>query len=141
MSNYTIDIENHLNKLGKDVKNFIERLVPLETGDTDFLPDSDIIESDSGYKIVTDLPGMKKEQIHITLKERVLTISGERELTLDKDEVLKRKERKQGVFSRAFAIPVEAGSSDVKASFKNGVLTVTIPKSENSEKAHSITIE
>lgn len=141
MSDYTIDLENQLNKLGKDIRHFVERLVPLETGETDFSPDCDIIESSSGFKIVMDLPGMNKDQIKITLKERVLTVSGERELYLDKDEKLKREERKQGVFSRAYAVPVEAGTSEVKASFKDGVLTVTVPKSEKTESAHTITIE
>jgi len=141
MSDYTIDLENHLNKLGKDIRHFVERLIPLESGETDFSPDCDISESDTGFKIIMDLPGMTKDQIKITLKDRVLTISGERALYLDKGETLKRKERKQGVFSRAFAIPVEAGSSEVKASFKHGVLTINVPKAESSEAAHTITIE
>jgi len=141
MSDYTVDLENHLNKLGKDIRHFVERLVPLESGETDFSPDCDIIESSTSFKIVMDLPGMNKDQIKITLKERVLTVSGERELYLDKDEKLKRKERKQGVFSRAYAVPVEAGTSEVKASFKEGVLTVTVPKSDKTESSHTITIE
>jgi len=141
MSNYTTDLENQLNRIGKDIRTFVERLVPVESGDFDFSPDCDIIESDTGFKIVTDLPGMESDDIRITLKNRVLTINGEREFTPEEGEVLKREERKQGVFSRSFAIPVEATSGDVKAKFKNGVLTVFIPKGENEEMAHRITIE
>jgi len=141
MSNYTTDLENQLNRIGKDIRTFVERLVPVESGDFDFSPDCDILESDEGFKIITDLPGMESDDIRITLKNRVLAISGEREFTPEEGDVLKREERKQGVFSRSFAIPVEATSSDVKAKFKNGVLTVFIPKAENEEKAHRITIE
>ena len=106
MSNYTTDLENQLNRIGKDIRSFVERLVPIETEDFDFSPDCDIVESEDGFKIVTDLPGMESDDIRITLKNRVLTISGEREFALEEGEVLKREERKQGVFSRSFANPV-----------------------------------
>lgn len=128
MSNLNIDIEKQLSRLGKDIQGIVERLVPLNVEAGDFKPGCDIVESDSVYSLYMDLPGMKKKDINITLKDRVLTVSGERELFLDDNEVLKRSERTQGSFSRSFALPENADVSSVDATFKEGVLHVKISK-------------
>ncbi len=140
MSDFSVDLERKLSRLGRDIQEFVERIVPVQDAGGDFSPGCDIIESDSEYKIEVDLPGMKKEEIQISLKENVLQISGERELNLNKDEKLKRRERSTGAFSRSFAIPDHVDLSDTSASFRNGVLRITMPKSEDAGDSTSIPI-
>lgn len=130
MSNFTIDIEKQLSRLGKDLQNLVERVVPAGSEMNDFHPLCDLIESGRTYVIQMDVPGMEKNQIQITQKDRVITISGERELYLEDDEELKRSERKQGSFSRSFALPENVDLSSVSATCNNGVLTVKAEKTE-----------
>ena len=143
MSNLNIDIEKQLSRLGKDIQGIVERMVPLNVEAGDFKPDCDIVENENVYSLYMDLPGMKKKEIQITLKDRVLTVSGERELFLEDDEVLKRSERTQGSFSRSFALPQNADASSVTASFKEGVLQVKISKKgvESEDQSQSIPIK
>ncbi len=128
MSNFTVDIEKQLTSLGKEIQQFVEKLVPVEQAERDFTPACDVVEGDKLFKILMDLPGMQKKNLNISLKDRVLTIEGERELFLEDDERLKRGERKQGAFIRSFAIPEFADVNTIDASFKNGVLKIEIAK-------------
>lgn len=140
MSNFKIDIEKQLTSLGREIQQFVERLTPLDD-ERDFSPVCDIVESDNLYRIMADLPGMEKEQVKITLKDRVLKIEGTRELYLENEETLKREERPQGSFIRSFSIPDNADASSIEASFKNGVLTVRILKKGSGDaEADSIPI-
>jgi HSP20 family protein len=143
MSNFTIDIEKQLSRLGKDLQSLVERVVPAGSEMNDFHPHCDLIESGRTYSIQMDVPGMDKNQIQITQKDRVITISGERELYLEDEAVLKRSERKQGSFSRSFALPENVDITSVSASCKNGVLTVEADKTEmkNGSSGTSIPIE
>jgi len=140
MSNFKIDIEKQLTSLGREIQQFVERLTPLDE-ERDFSPVCDIVESENLYRIMADLPGMDKEQVKITLKDRVLKIEGTRELYLENEEILKREERPQGSFIRSFSIPDNADASSIEASFKNGVLSVRILKKGNEDaEANSIPI-
>ena len=143
MSKLNIDIERQLSRLGKDIQTFVEKMVPVNVEAGDFKPDCDIVESNETYTLYMDLPGMKKKQINIRLHEGVLTVSGERELYLKDDEELKRTERSQGSFSRSFALPQNADTSSVTASFKEGVLQVKISKKgvESEDQSQSIPIK
>lgn len=140
MSNFKVDIENQLTSLGREFQQFVERMAPTDA-ERDFSPACDIIESDSMYIIAADLPGMKKKEIKVTLKDRVLKIEGTRELYLEEDETLTREERAQGSFIRSFSMPDQADSSSIEASFKDGVLTLRISKKGTGEsEADSIPI-
>ncbi len=141
MNEFTIDIEKKLSRLGRDIQEFVEKIVPVHDMEGDFLPDSDIVESENEFRIEIDLPGMNKNQIRIALKDNVLRVSGERELQLQEGENLKRKERKAGVFSRSFALPEYISASDTSASFKNGVLSVSLPKKGEDKEGESIPIQ
>ncbi|MCC5942299.1 MAG: Hsp20/alpha crystallin family protein [Balneolaceae bacterium] len=142
MSNFTIDIEKQLSKLGKDIQQFVEKIAPAETANGHFSPDCDITESSSTFSVMMDLPGMKKKQIKIELKDRVMTVSGERELYLEDGEKRKKAERKFGSFSRSFAIPQSADESSISATFSNGVLHISLNKTgeEDEESSKSIPI-
>ncbi|MEO1021359.1 MAG: Hsp20/alpha crystallin family protein [Bacteroidota bacterium] len=137
---FGIEIERHLTKLGKDIQQFVEKVVPLTNEDKDFAPDCDIVESEEAFKIMIDLPGLSKKEIGISLKDHVLTVKGEREIVLGESEEFKRQERKRGAFARAFAIPEHVNTAEIQANFRNGVLTVSMPKSEALKDTQSIPV-
>ncbi len=139
MSNFSIDLEKQLSKLGRDIQQLVERAVPAQ-GSVSFHPRCDVAESDQKYSIIMDLPGMVKEQVSITLKNGVLTISGDRELYLEDDEKLVKSERKQGSFSRAFALPEYSDTSSINAVFNDGVLKVSVTKKVSEEDGDSQSI-
>lgn len=143
MNNFNFDIEKQLSRLGRDIQDLVERVVPDNMEKGDFHPKCDVTESSRYFSVFADVPGMEKDQIQITLKDRVITISGERELFLEEGEELKRSERKQGSFSRSFALPENIKTDSVKAVFSNGVLKIKMEKSgvDSEEKGTTIPIE
>jgi len=95
-------------------------------------PAVDIYESkDREYVIKADLPEMKREDIHLTFENNVLTLSGER--SLNQSEELHRSERFHGRFSRSFTLPNIADGSRISATYKDGVLTVRVPQREEAK--------
>lgn len=141
MSEFAIDVEKQLTKLGKDIQNFVERIVPLEDKGHDFTPSCDIVESEDEYKILLDLPGLTKKEINIALKDQVLAVKGERTEELGDGETYRRQERRSGVFSRSFALPENVNAAEVDAHFRSGVLTISMPKSDVLKDAKSIPIK
>lgn len=140
MSEFTIDIERQLNKLGKDIQQMVGRIVPLEDKGQDFRPQCDIIESEDTYKIVLDIPGLSKNEVNVSLQDFVLTVRGERVGELEEDEVYRRQERASGVFSRSFALPQNVVTDEVDATFRTGVLTISMEKTGEHEDSTNIPI-
>jgi HSP20 family protein len=94
----------------------------------------DIYETDDAIVIKADLPGVTKEGISIDVKDRVLTIRGERSDEKEvKEEKFYRKERVYGKFQRAFNLPDTVDAETIDASFKDGVLKVEVPKPEQAK--------
>lgn len=94
-------------------------------------PAIDIHEDENQYTLKADLPGIKKEDLSLTVVENVVTIKGERKQEMEKKEKgYHRIERSYGSFQRAFQIPGGVDANKVEASFENGVLTVALPKPE-----------
>ena len=99
----------------------------------DWVPTADITEDDKEYLIKAELPDLKKEDVKVTVENGVLTISGERKFEKEqKEKKYHRIERAYGRFVRSFALPDDADPGGVKADFKDGVLTVHLPKSERA---------
>lgn len=103
----------------------------------DFSPALDFEERGDSYLVTVDLPGLRKEDIHLDLREGVLTISGERLQEASGEE--RYRERPFGNFSRSLALPSQVDESKIDAHFVAGVLNVTLPKQAGS-KSHSIKI-
>jgi HSP20 family protein len=90
----------------------------------------DIIENDKEYVIKAELPEMKKEEIKISVQDDVLCLSGERKYEKEeKGKKYHRVERAYGCFERSFTLPEDADGARVNAEYKDGVLTVHLPKS------------
>jgi HSP20 family protein len=97
------------------------------------MPPVDIQETAEGYRLTAELPGLTREDINITLENNVLRLSGERKLEKDaKKESYHRIERAYGTFQRSFSLPHQVNGEKVEASFKDGVLTISVPKAEQA---------
>lgn len=94
---------------------------------------TDIRETDTNYELAIDLPGFKKDEIHLALDHGYLTISAEKSMEKDKENEkgkMLRQERYSGVMQRSFFVGEHLTEEDIKASYENGVLHVMIPKKE-----------
>lgn len=109
---------------------------PLKTFNSTFKPSTDVSEQEGQYQITVDIPGMNEDDISIEVKDRVLTIKGEKETSVENDDrTFYRVERQYGSFQRTLALPDDALADDISASLKEGVLTLSVPRkaSPNSE--------
>jgi HSP20 family protein len=106
-------------------------------------PSVDIYEDANNVVVKAELPGAKKEDLKVDVTEDTISISGEKK----KEEKVEKKdyyrfERSYGSFRRSFALPSGVDSARAKAKFKDGVLEVTIPKSEKAKKKEvEVTVE
>jgi len=127
-----------LNQFQKD----INRLYQVQAGEdqdadnssvvtSSWIPAVDIKEEDKRFVLHADLPGIDPKDIDVTMEKGVLTIKGERVVEKEEEEGgYKRIERARGTFYRRFSLPDTADPEGIKASSKNGVLEVEIPKKE-----------
>jgi HSP20 family protein len=104
-------------------------------------PAVDISETPKEYIIKAEMPGLKKEEVKVSVQNGVLTISGERKSETErKDEKYHRVERSYGSFMRSFALPEDVVAERVTAESKDGILTVCVPRSE-APKPKSVEIK
>jgi len=103
-------------------------------------PAVDLYEKNDHFVIKAELPGVDKKDITIDLKDRLLTLSGERSYDNEvNEENYYRRERSYGKFQRSFTLPADVDSDKIKAEFKDGVLQVEVPKPEQ-KKPKTVTI-
>jgi HSP20 family protein len=99
-----------------------------------FVPAFDISESDKEYSVVAELPGIGEKDLEVTLSDGILTVKGEKKQDKEETgETYHRIERRYGSFQRSFRIPEHVEFEKIDAMFKDGVLRLTIPKSEERE--------
>ena len=104
---------------------------------------SDVAEDEHEYTVKVDVPGMSKDDIHLSYTDGILTISGHRSTfkdDSDKKKNLLRQERSEGSVSRSFSLP-NVDKKGISAKLDGGVLTVTLPKAAPEENEDTITIE
>jgi HSP20 family protein len=107
---------------------------PASLARTNWLPALDVVEDKDNYLIQAELPGLKREDIKVSLEDGTLTISGERKIeTRSEDSSVHRVERFSGRFERSIGLPATVSADKVKADYKDGVLTVTLPKTEQAK--------
>lgn len=124
-------LQNRVNRLFDDM--FPEIREGADTGLMEWRPMVDTYEKDEAIIVNAELPGVKKDDISIDVKNNILTISGERkdEEDVNEDNFF-RKERFYGKFQRSFTLPENVDPDQVDAAYKDGVLEVKIPKTEKS---------
>ncbi|HYL54806.1 MAG TPA: Hsp20/alpha crystallin family protein [Gemmatimonadales bacterium] len=99
-----------------------------------WVPPVDIFEQPDAIRITTEVPGVKPEDVKISLENNVLTIHGSKDqVSQERTERVHRYERTYGSFERSFTLPTTVDAANIKASYENGVLTVTLPKVEKAK--------
>ncbi|MGH1432009.1 MAG: Hsp20/alpha crystallin family protein [Neptuniibacter sp.] len=117
---------------------------PVASDKGERVPAIDVHESDGGYCIKVDLPGISKDDIHVTLENGVLTISAEtkQEDKEEKDGKIIRQERHYGQYVRRLSVGDNLDPASIKARFENGVLQLDLPKPEpKAPEVSKVTID
>ncbi len=127
--------ERDLTNVTKDFDNFFSSFWNSEDSYlTKFNPTVDIEENDDEFLFHAELPGLDKENVKISLKDNILTISGEKaQKNKDKKLNFHRIESAYGKFQRCFKLPQNVKQEDIKADFKDGILNIAIPKAEEAK--------
>lgn len=105
-----------------------------DSASASWVPAVDIFEEADGIRITAEIPGVKPENVQISLENNVLTIHGSKQqLAEERTERVHRYERTYGEFDRSFTLPATVDANAIKASYEHGVLTVTLPKVEKAK--------
>jgi HSP20 family protein len=133
------DVSDRLNRIfGRSVRRAESSQEML--GMADWTPSVDISETDTAYLIKGEIPGVKKEDVKVSVQDGMLTIQGERKMEKEeKGKKFHRVERSYGSFVRSFRLPDDADENKVKAEFKDGMINVTLTKSAKA-KSKAITV-
>lgn len=123
----------------EDMSNRLNRIFqrrPTAAGNamamTDWVPTVDVEENEEGYLVKAELPGMKKEDIKVTVDNGMLSFRGERKFEKEeKGKKYHRVERSYGTFFRSFSLPEGVDEQKLHAEFKDGLLSVFVPKAPN----------
>ena len=148
LTKYQSPLETPATNLRREMDRIFNELVPfswrsneVESDSGFWNPRTDMIETDGEYLIEIDLPGMSKKDIQVNYQDNILTIEGERKLEHKEEKIgYLRNERYFGNFKRSIAMPVAIAHDKIKATFKEGVLKLNIPKAEKS-KRKTVTID
>lgn len=125
------DLRDEIDRLFEAPLSELTRGSQLLSGWT---PALDLFEDRDNFYVRAELPGMKKEDIELSLHDGSLSISGERKSEEEfKDAEVYRAERFVGRFQRTVSLPTAVASEKVKARYQDGILTVTLPKAEESK--------
>ncbi len=125
-------IRNRMNELFEEAFN---RSRPHQASSASaWWPAVDILESKEGYLLRAELPGMKREDFNLEIKDGTLTLSGQRKFDEAANGVqYHRVERAAGKFTRMFPLPQTVNSGDIKASYRDGILEIHMPKAEEAK--------
>ena len=125
-------LQNEINRLFDGMLPATER---EETSFFNWHPSVYTIEKDNAIEIRAELPGVKKDDISIDVRNNVLTLSGERNYDENvNEENFYRRERFYGKFQRAFTLPDNVDADNIDAHFDEGILKITVPKTEERQK-------
>lgn len=112
----------------------------FEPGMRPWTPPVDILETENDLLLKMDIPEVTQDHVDIRLENDTLTIKGERKFQQEQGKGYHRIERSYGTFARSFTLPNTVNTENVRAEFRNGVLTVTLPKKEVA-KPRTIKVE
>ncbi len=129
------EFENLLERYNKSGARNLGTRMDNDLNFADWAPSVDIEEDKDKYLIRADLPGVKKENIDVKLENGVLSIRGEKRSESETGEGTRnhRTERFYGSFARSFTLPDSVQSDAVEAHYKDGVLSLTVPKAEEAK--------
>lgn len=138
-------IQNEMNRMFDQFFNdpFTMLSIPTMQSSANFMPRIDVSETDESMIVTAELPGIEEKDVQITLEKDALVISGEKKTDVEeKGKNYHRVERSYGSFQRVIPLVDEIQEEKVEASFKNGVLNITLPKTQAAaKKTHKIEIK
>jgi HSP20 family protein len=106
-----------------------------------WIPAVDVFETNEGLRVIAELPGVRPEQVRVSVEQGVLTLRGEKEQVAEpQTESVHRYERSYGVFQRSFQLPTSVDADRIDAKLEHGVLTISLPKAEKA-KAKEIAVK
>src|SRR5437870_604049 len=125
-------LQDRMNRLFDDAGRWRNDGEPSAT--TSWSPSVDIFETEGDIVVKAELPGMDRKDITLHLESNVLTLRGERKFVKEaKEENYHRIERSYGNFSRSFSIPATVDEEKIRADYKDGVLSILLPKKEQAK--------
>lgn len=102
--------------------------------DSAWAPPVDVVDAEDHVEFHAEVPGLSEDDVHVSVTENVLTIKGEKKSeSEDKNTGYHLVERNYGQFQRSFSLPKNLRTDDIDASFKNGVLSISVPKTKKEE--------
>jgi HSP20 family protein len=127
-----------IRELQREVGRWLENLDPFQPlRNFRQYPPINVYDAGEGYILSAQLPGVSAEDVELTITGESLTLRGERKRPEGvKDDSYRRQERPVGRWSRTITLPDRVDSTQVSASFSNGILTVHLPKAENAKPRH-----
>ena len=131
MANDLMTLQNRMDRLMTDLMG------PWAEGNSlaaNWLPPVDVFEGKDALKIVAELPGVKPEDVKISLENRTLTLRGEKKQVAEETtEKVHRYERAYGSFERTFTLPGTVNPEQIQATYAEGLLTIVLPKAEQAK--------
>ncbi len=122
-------------RIRREFDRLLEELMPREEAERAFAPVVDVYETDQDLVVKAELPGVKKENLEVSIRDNALYIKGEKkEEKEEKTETYHRVERVYGRFERTIPLPTDVKLESAKAEFKDGVLEIRIPKAEGAKE-------
>ena len=125
-----------LMSLQNEMSRLVDALQPgeLANGDGTWAPVLDLVEQDDSFLIEVDLPGVRSEDVDVTLDQNLLTVRGERKTSsIVTGDNVRRSERRYGSFLRTISLPSHVDAEGIQADFEDGVLRITVPKAEQAK--------
>ena len=123
------NLHNQMEKVFSDL--FASHEGETDMDNTSWMPTVDISETENGFEIRAELPGVSEKDVNVSVTDNLLTIKGEKHQKEETDgKNYHRVERRYGSFQRRFTLPPEVATDAIKAEYSDGVLTLSIPKPE-----------
>ena len=125
-----------LMSLQNEMSRLLDTLQPgdINGGDGTWAPLLDLLEQDDSFMIDVDLPGVRPEDVDVTLDQNLLTVRGERKISsIVTHENVRRSERRYGSFLRTISLPSHVDAEGIQADFEDGVLHITVQKAEQAK--------
>lgn len=135
-----MDMQREINRI---FENFFKGGLTEDStlGTSVWTPSVDVAERDDDFQVKVELPGVNKEDVKITMQDNILTIRGEKKQEKEtKNSQFHRIERSYGAFQRSFTLPMKVKQDKIDASYKDGILTISLPKAEEA-KAKQIEVK
>lgn len=136
LATFPTDVMNMQREINKMFDNFFHggTVDDGSFGTSLWTPAVDVAEHEDAYQVKVELPGVSKDDVKITMQDNILTIRGEKKQEKEsKSSNYHRVERSYGSFQRSFTLPTSVKHDRIEASYKDGILTIALPKAEEAK--------